>query len=257
MTRDEAIQKAIKLLRLSQSSNPHEAALAAQRAQEILIRYDIDAAMLEDPQTPNPEPKETITDFGDEGTFLDKMKCLVSWKTRLAEQIASANGCQLYFKKKYLNNYDQRQTQTLCLIGRKSDVQFVSWLYQHCSQEIERFTRLNVSGLGKYESNQFRHGMVDTIGKRVWDARREIIAKMREEYQSNSLALVRLDNALVKLQQNSQEVQQWVKDNRKFRNQTISAGRSGTARDMGREAGHRVSLNRPFPSGGGGRKLIG
>lgn len=255
MTRDEAIQKAIKLLRLSQSDNPNEAALAAQRAQEILIRYDIDKAMLEDPEKPSPETKEPIVDFGDEHNFLDKMKCLVSWKARLAEQIASANGCQLYFKKRYMSNYDERRTQTLCLIGRKTDVQFVTWLYQHCSQEIERFTRLNMGGSGKYEANQFRHGMVDTIGQRVWDARREIINKMREEYQSNSLALVRLDNALVKLQQNNRELQQWVTQNRKFRSQTIPKGRSGMARNMGREAGHRVSLNRPLTSGGN-RKLI-
>lgn len=47
MTFEEAVEKVRKLLALSKSYNPNEAALAAARAQEITTRYSIEAAIFE------------------------------------------------------------------------------------------------------------------------------------------------------------------------------------------------------------------
>jgi len=63
MTYDEAIQKAAKLLRLANSSNPHEAALAAARAQEIMDRYQIDHASITIADNGHARPDEPIQDF--------------------------------------------------------------------------------------------------------------------------------------------------------------------------------------------------
>jgi len=62
MNRAEAMQIAIKLLRLATSDNPHETVLAPQRAQEILDRFEITQGMLEDSQTSH-EPEEKIESF--------------------------------------------------------------------------------------------------------------------------------------------------------------------------------------------------
>lgn len=48
MNYNEALDKVRKLLRLSESSNPHEAALAASRAQEIMERFKIERLSMDD-----------------------------------------------------------------------------------------------------------------------------------------------------------------------------------------------------------------
>ena len=46
MTREQAIDRAKKLMSLGNSDNPHEAALAVSRAQELLSRHAIEMADL-------------------------------------------------------------------------------------------------------------------------------------------------------------------------------------------------------------------
>ena len=63
MNIDQAIDRARKLFALSTSDNPHEAASAAAKAQEILDRHDISQAMLEaDADDDTDEPVENFKD---------------------------------------------------------------------------------------------------------------------------------------------------------------------------------------------------
>ena len=41
------LERIKKLLKLSESSNPHEAALAAQRASELMFKYNVNKAALD------------------------------------------------------------------------------------------------------------------------------------------------------------------------------------------------------------------
>jgi hypothetical protein len=265
MTRDEAIQKAIKLLRLSQSSNPHEAALAAQRAQEILTKFDISQAMLEESKTDGTkmDPEEPIFDMAKKGEFLDSMgNNLVGWKSRLAMEIGKANGCFCYIAMIPQQRKDWGPIQNkkhISLIGRQSDITVVNFLYQHCSREVERITRENGKGKGKNWSTQFRHGMVDTICERVRKAKQETIQEMRQEYQTNPMALMCLNKALVRIEKKNEDVIRFVKEesNMKFKNRKSSHGEyNPDARAQGREAGKQVSLNKTL-EGNPNRKMIG
>ena len=257
MTRDEAIQKAIKLLRLSQSSNPHEAALAAQRAQEILTKFDISQAMLEE-SNGTKDPEEPIYDMVKKGEFLDSMgNNLVGWKARLANEIGKANSCFCYDAT--VPQLHSQPKKKISLIGRQSDITVVNFLYQHCSREVDRITKANGKGKGKNWSTQFRHGMVDTICDRVKKAKKETIQEMRQEYQANPMALVCLDKALAKIEKKDKEVIQFVKDysEMKFKNlKTDLGGYNPDARNQGREAGKQVSLNKSL-GGNSDRKMIG
>lgn len=47
LTKEQIVAKIVKLLRLSKSSNQHEAELAAQRASEMMAKYQIDATDVE------------------------------------------------------------------------------------------------------------------------------------------------------------------------------------------------------------------
>jgi len=264
MTRDEAIQKAIKLLRLSQSSNPHEAALAAQRAQEILTKFDISQAMLEESKNGDAkDPDEPIFDMAKKGEFLDSMgNNLVGWKARLATEIGKANGCFCYIAMipQQRQGWEPvRIKKHISLIGRQSDITVVNFLYQHCSQEVDRITKENGKGKGKNWSTQFRHGMVDTICDRVKKAKKETIQEMRQEYQANPMALVCLDKALAKIEKKNEDVIRFVKEDSemKFKNQKASHGEyNPDAREQGREAGKQVSLDKAL-SGNPDRKMIG
>jgi hypothetical protein len=52
MSRSNVIARVRKLQRLAESANPHEAALAAARAQALIARYQLTSSDLEDPLTP-------------------------------------------------------------------------------------------------------------------------------------------------------------------------------------------------------------
>lgn len=114
MTLDEAIEKARKLFALAQSDNPHEAAQAAARAQEILARFSIDAAMLETSSTE--EPEEDIRRFNDP---LDTTKNnWATWRLTLASVICKANQAKNF-----------TSGNAMLLIGRPSDVSKVRYIY--------------------------------------------------------------------------------------------------------------------------------
>src|SRR5574340_907559 len=65
MTHEEAIAKAVKLLKLAQSDNPNEAALAAARAQEIMDRYKLEGLSADYNSAAPAEPDEPIVAFGE------------------------------------------------------------------------------------------------------------------------------------------------------------------------------------------------
>ena len=88
------LDKVRKCLRLSQSSNANEAALAAATAQRLIDDYELHTAVLAlDADTL--EPEEPIYDFGDRGAPLDADRP-ARWAGSLAAAIARANACIVY-----------------------------------------------------------------------------------------------------------------------------------------------------------------
>jgi len=132
MTYEEALQKAVKLLRLSQSSNPNEAALAAGKAQEIIDRYNIESVALDMASGDKPQPDEPIKDFGfdplDAGT-----KKISTWSWRLFTVISRGNGCKGYLTR--------NKGGGIAIVGRPSDVQTVRYFYAWLKQEVERLAQ--------------------------------------------------------------------------------------------------------------------
>jgi len=90
MTKDQAIKKVQKLLKLAESSNPNEAALAAIRAKEILSKYNIQAIEIE---------KET-----NKVNFVKEYVVIVgrveNWMTQLANAAGSLYNCENYIAHK-------------------------------------------------------------------------------------------------------------------------------------------------------------
>lgn len=235
MEYSEALDKAAKLLRLSKSSNPNEAALALSKAQEIMERFKIDAASLELDKPQGASPDEPIKDFATDP--LDNKTG--TWRGRLAVILANQNQCKAY-----------QPSGRLCLVGRPSDVQTVRYFYSWLTNEIDKLTAKECAGNGRTYINNFRLGVVETVSMKLKAQREETYKTMRQETEvnGNGMALMRLNMSIARIEQRAGEVEKWTKDNMKLR--ARSSGRvrfDSGAREHGRQAGQSIRIQ---PSSG-------
>ena len=243
MTHHEAIDKAVKLLRLAQSSNPHEAALAASRAQEIMDRHKLEGLSADyDTDALNRKPDEPIRDF--KADLMDPGTQSETWKARLASTVADVNECKVYLNRTRAT-WDSKPKVGFAIVGRASDAQTVRYIYGWIVREIERLTEEHCVGYGRTFFNNFRIGCVESVCVRLKLARKETEVTMTKEAvaTNNSMALVRVNNAIAKRNEQVFEVERWVKNNLKLR----SGGRAyttldPTARELGRKAGASISI---------------
>ena len=258
MTREEAIQKAVKLLRLSTSSNKHEAALAAQRAQELLDRFEISQAMLED--GPEDEKDEPIFNFAERGAPLEDLGTKVpQWKSRLALAVCNANSCKVYIERVPSRTSRLRRT-FFQIIGRASDVEKVRYLYQFLCREVNRLARRDGEGCGVQWKLAYRIGVVETISRNLEQAKREVVSQMRKESENNPQALVKLDNAVARLAQKAKDVEDWLAGSslRLKHSYARDYHRAVDARQQGRIAGKEINVgNQARGAIGAAKKRIG
>lgn len=235
MTLDEAIAKATKLLKLSESSNANEAALAAQRAQEILARYNIDAAALAGDES-GPVIDEPIADQG------ERLEAgggrLAAWKPMLAQKVARVNSCRVY-----------TCGSDIGIIGRASDVSKVRYLYSTLAHEVDKLTKAHAKGLGRSYAASFRIGVVSAIGEKLEAAQAKVAAEMRAE-QTTGAGLVRIDKALARISDRQREVDAWVRNNMRLGTRRSNTRVNGGAREAGYAAGQSINI-------GGARAALG
>lgn len=236
MTHDEAVSKAIRLLRLAQSDNPHEAARAAAKAQEIIDRYKL-TGIGQDSEVPG-AAEEEIRDF--ENPLDQSTGNLQRWRVSLASVLARANQSRIYLKSHFGG------TRTIQIVGRPSDAETIRYLYQYLTNEIERLAKIHAKGNGKTWANNFRLGVIDEIGDRLTSRRENTVEEMKTE---NPSAIVRIDQALARMEAQSEAVEKWMEE--KMPNLRKSYARSRLdfgARKAGRRAGESINL-------GGGKGL--
>ena len=232
MTTENVLDKVRKLLRLSQSSNANEAALAAAKAQELIDRHQLTQAMLTlDSADPtrglDDEPIMNFTDAP-----LDTPKQLDRWRSSLALAIAAHNAVKIW-----------ANGPQLMIIGRPSDAESVRYLYGWLSREVERLATEQGHGKGRIWRNNFRLGVVDTIRRKLQEQREQFERAVRSEASGDSLALVRVNQGLTRIVERKMEVAKWTKANVKL---YARSGGGGTfdpsARDAGRRAGESVAI---------------
>ena len=167
-----------KLLALAGSSNPHEAAVAAARAQALIeahrlegwLRAARDAAA-------DPDP---IVDARD--TPLSRARRLRKWKVALAVTLAELNECAAY-------TLCAGQEEAIVLIGRGRDRAAVAELWGWLVTRIEWLSATHGAGKPHAWHEAFRIGVVDAVAQRLQVASDEVVASQA------SAALVRVDPA--------------------------------------------------------------
>ena len=196
MTNQEATIKAVKLLRLAQSANEHEAALAMSRAQELIDRHKLTNLSL-DMDTENPE--EDILNFPQDPLESN----YASWKGRLAMGLSRNNQCKVY-----------TSSGKIIIIGRPSDATAVRYLYAWMIREIARIAEKTCAGCGRVFWNNFRTGMVETVVRRLDEQRKATFAAVQREAVepgSGTMELMQVNTAIAKMDARLASVEAWSK----------------------------------------------
>lgn len=246
MTHAEAIAKVAKLLRLAQSNNPHEAALAASRAQEIMDRFKLQGGDIS--LDGEAKPNEPVQHFVHDPLDVDGSAL---WKGRLGVTIAKQNQCKLY-----------KSGGTTCLIGRASDVNAVRYIYAWLVREIDRLAERDCKGCGRTYWNNFRHGAVETVCNRLRASAKEVVSAVRAEAVAKdsaiigSHALMIVEKSLATIAQQEKEVEDYGREKLNLRKASASRTQfhSG-ARDAGRRAGGEVRMGNHGALSGGYKRL--
>lgn len=234
MTREEAIQKALKLMKLAESNNVHEAALAAQRAQELLLRFEISQEVIDAEGT---GPREKEEPIAMEAEPLEKPSGrLATWKSYLAGALGKANQCRTFCQMKY-------GQASIVILGHTTDARTVRYLYSLMCSEVERLTKANTKGMGRTYANNFRMGVVDAIAEKLREADAHIKETMRQEVANNETALVKVDQAIARREARDEEVSAFVKSKLRVSSTRSNYRSDQQARAHGREVGSDIQMN--------------
>lgn len=207
-----------KLLALAQSSNPHEAALAASRAQELMVKYAIDEAALGDAAESKNEPIETQPmGFG--------YKRIPKWEPTLLHALSKSFFCRAF----YVAGHDAY------VVGRASDRAALIATFTYLRNEIRLMADVawksqpsEFAVHGKRWKDSFYHGVCITVRDRLGASLKELVA------DNTGTALV--------LANKQKEVDDFVAQNHKLRGgNTRTVDSSGFS--AGKTAGHALNLN--------------
>lgn len=151
-----ALARVRKLLALATSPNPHEAALAAMRAQALIEAHRLQAWL--DAEREVEEDPDPIVDARDEPLELGRR--LRKWKVVLACTLAEANDCIAY-------TLTSGRDQAIVLVGRGRDRAAVAELWGWLVKRIEWLSATHGAGRSRQWHEAFRIGVVDAIAKRL------------------------------------------------------------------------------------------
>ena len=241
-------EKIANLLRLAKSDNVNEAAMAAARAQRLMDKYKIEVA-LESLADDDDFPDEDIINCQDP---IERLKQRCMWKTLLADSIGTANQCNVY-----------TQGGDIKIVGRPGDINVVRYLYAYLVREVNRLCDRDCKGCGRTFRNNFRLGAHSALKKKLSQQKEDTIAEVRQRVTHSafylgvpdSSALVRVDQALAKIEQRGRDVETWMRKN--MRMGTASASRSNYNRDAyqaGQRAGGSIQITRARGSLGSGKQ---
>jgi hypothetical protein len=181
----------------------------------------------------------------DEAIGLDTLHAvdgnLPTWKGQLGVILCEVNQCKCF-----------RSGKTLSLIGRPSDADTVRYLFSYIAREIDRLAIQEARIRGSVDKtwmNNFRLGATTEVSRRLQEAHAAAKAAMRREADASDtmgtgVALMRVNNALVKMDQHKNEIQNYADRKLRLRkgsrsNSTYNHG----AREAGKRAGATIDLN--------------
>jgi predicted amidohydrolase len=162
------IEKVRKLLALAESPNENEAALAAEKAQELMLRHGIDMA-----QVAAASGKSTIG--AEEGKTRGKVD---PWRRTLAHHVAKSMGGRIV----YANDYGS-QSGTIYWFGPSGTIEAMTELYAYLEGTLVNLSAIATAKReetwihGRRWRTSFLAGAVQRIGRRLAARRKTIEAE--------------------------------------------------------------------------------
>jgi hypothetical protein len=156
------MERVTKLLALSTSSNEHEAASAAAKAQQLMFRHNLSLAQVQaGPEDARDAYTERVIDLG----------ALQSWRRTLIHVLAEHNFCKaLAFVG----------TPRVAIIGEPHNIALVEQLYAYLLRELLRLAdvawqraKRRSRDSARQWKHGFQHGAVEVIAERLAEQREE------------------------------------------------------------------------------------
>lgn len=222
MEQEKILEVIKKCLALSTSSNEHEAAAAAAKAQELLFKHNLSMAQVEDIQE--------VSAVGESHENYHVSKNEGFWIRDLAFAVAKFNFCEAMVGSRHGHNW-------ITFIGEKHNMEVTSEIFKWLAGQLSPLAReawkvYNASN-GYERKGAFRRGFfegaVSTIRHRLFE---QWMTLQRQDEKSTALVVIK-----------GKEVSEYVENrfpHAKAAKDTFLSGCDGHR--AGREAGERVSL---------------
>lgn len=234
----QIIEKVKKLLALGQSDNANERDMALAKANALIAEHQIDMVLLQAAPAVEPLTEGTV-DVGSRRPVESKF---LSWLL------------QSHFRVEVINNWrmeNGRIVRHMSFIGRKSDVEFASWMYSYLTDEFRRrwsyFKASTVAPAS--ERGTFLYGVYQGLDEKLKAEKSEAEARKFQEMANVGTAEDLRGRYTLAIQ--DEKAQRKAEMARLYPN--LSSGRatrlnlrSSSALSAGRHAGRTISLNRPI-----------
>jgi hypothetical protein len=241
---ESLVIKIKKLMALSKSSNENEAALAAAKAQELLVKYNIEMSQVENVKLDREETR-LVNDFKE----LFGLN-VIEWKRDLAFAVAKGNLCKGVYSGK-----------GMYFLGKKANVEVAQFMYEVIMHDLERIAEEKWQQIQALRKMQEQFPDVDLFSDRsllhvhgkTWKASFYVgaVRTIRDRLEENLTAmeadnpsitaLITLDSAKLKEFMNQQFP--------KLISVKSAQASYRAAYESGRIAGHDIQFTRGIRSG--------
>jgi len=178
-TKLQAVIEKIKRLRsLSSSSNINEASTAARLASNLLDQYRLSEADIE---TTN---DATLDPLMEDDHYIYETGRITQYKVSLIGVLVKHYGCAWFNDN---TRETGRKVSRYKLIGKKSDIQIINYMYAWLLLECQRLSDQEAKGKGHIFVASYCMGFVNGIKNQLEKSRAEV------KVQASSQAMVRLD----------------------------------------------------------------
>lgn len=225
MVDTKIIEKIKNLLALSRDkgASEHEAAVAADKAFELLSKYNLELATVEGYEHDGIEQQD-CTDYQTE-----------VWRSWIFSAVAKQYFCFSY-RTNRVDAQGKRYNQRT-ILGQRHNIECVRAMAQYLCGAINSIAAVHCKGKGKAYHTAFKHGMADRIIKRIVDAMKEAQTQPSESGTGIVLRdLYAKEQARINEYMKQQDI--------RTRKATFRLNQ-GAGYASGYDAGGNVSLNRP------------
>lgn len=232
---EKIINQIKKLLALAESANENEASVAAAKAQEMMMRYNLTLSSI---------GESSEEDISISETTLDEWGRHISWRSILITGVSRSNYCDAIL-------VTAKGMQAVKLIGRSTNASIATSMYEYLAKTIDRLA-LQADGNRGYK-NSFRLGCASRIAQRLLDQmeaqRKDGVAGTSTTDGVSAIVVKAMTDKLLA------EVKDYMRSNyprmRSANRATVSSSDGFAA---GKAAGDRVSLNKQV--GGSGQRYL-